>query len=99
MRIWAFAAVVAASSCVPATALAGDENSCHDSESNREWAKLAQQHHRYDDWQRLFALRVGLCVMVEQGELSVGRASDIFERERKQAIEEIRKQGEPKFGA
>ncbi len=74
-------------------------NHCHDSQANSEWARLAHENHQSDIWQRLFALRVGLCVMVERDELSVDRATHIFEAERTRGIAELKKHGGGDFGA
>lgn len=74
-------------------------NHCMDSQVNDKWAALAAKHRDSDTWQRLFALRVGLCAMVERGGLSVGRASKIFERQRNKGVRELERHLPPKaFG-
>lgn len=60
-------------------------NYCHDPDVNAEWSQLAAEHRDSDIWQRLFALRLGLCVMVDRKALTVRRATTIFERQRDEA--------------
>jgi len=79
-------AVVALSASVSAIAAEDEANHCLEAESNQEWAAMAREHHANNTWQRLFALRVGLCAMVKGQQLTVDRASRIFERQRKAAV-------------
>lgn len=84
---WIAAGIVALSASA-ATAAGNDEdvNNCVKTDSNQEWAAMAREHHENDTWQRLFALRVGLCAMVASKQLEIDRASRIFERQRQAAI-------------
>lgn len=65
---------------VPAWAASDDEavNHCHSKETNQRWEELAAENHGSDAIQRLYALRLGLCVQVERGALTVPRATTIF---------------------
>lgn len=85
--------IIALTLAVSVTASAKDDvvNHCDDAAANEKWGKLAQAHRDEDVWQRLFALRVGLCAMVNRGQLSVDRATRIFERERMEGIEELQR--------
>ena len=80
---------ICASGLSHATPDSEEVNHCQESEVNQEWAALADEHHDSDTWQRLFALRIGLCAMVERGDLTVHRASQIFERQRQDAIRNV----------
>lgn len=65
-------------------------NYCLSSETNAKWAELAEKYRASDTWQRLFALRVGLCAMVHRGDIPVDRATQIFERQRQIGLQELR---------
>jgi hypothetical protein len=71
--------------CCPA-ALAEEENYCRDQESWQEWEDLASKYADDVDIQALHALRIGLCVKVERGDLTLEQATDIFERARDSII-------------
>lgn len=85
-RLYLYTAIAAI--CTSGLAHAGDAevNHCKETKANQKWAELARENHDSDTWQRLFALRIGLCAMVKQESLSVHRASQIFERQRQEAI-------------
>jgi len=68
-----------------------DENYCHDSSVNKEWATLLAQHPNDDAIAKLFAMRLGLCELVERGFIEHDRATKIFEKARAQEVREKRK--------
>ena len=70
------------------------ENYCTDPESWKEWEALVRKYPNDLDLHYLHALRIGLCVKVERGELTVEQATHIFERARDAIIE--KKKAEPK---
>ena len=76
----------------PVVAADGDEpvNHCHDKETNQQWEELAAKNHGSDAIQRLYALRLGLCVQVERDELTVPRATTIFERQRQKVLRRMK---------
>src|SRR5699024_6617789 len=74
---------------------ADEVNHCLSADANQEWAAMAQKHHDSDVWQRLFALRIGLCAIVQHGDLPVDRATRIFERERQRAINQVQSRQPP----
>ena len=76
---------------------AAEENYCKDPASWVEWENLLQEHPGDMDIQALHALRLGLCIKVERGDLSLRQASRIFERAR-EAIVQSRQatKGEPR---
>ena len=61
---------------------AKENNYCDDQDANMEWEALIQEHP--DDMQihTLHALRLGLCVKVDRGDLTVDQATEIFENMR-----------------
>lgn len=69
-------------------------NYCHNEQSNQEWADKAAKYSDSNVWQRLYALRIGLCTMVERDRLSVRRATVIFERARSRAVQDLEKYGD-----
>jgi hypothetical protein len=85
---------ILALSVAPAGAVGNDEaaNHCHSKETNQQWEELAAENHGSDAIQRLYALRLGLCVQVERGALTVPRATTIFERQREEVIHRIKQQ-------
>lgn len=79
------------SPAVVAEELENPVNYCLSNETNAKWAELAEKYRSLDTWQRLFALRVGLCAMVHRGDISVERATEIFERQRQIGLEYLRR--------
>jgi hypothetical protein len=67
-------------------AFAEEKNYCRDQESWQEWDELAGKYPDDVDIQTLHALRIGLCVKVERGDLTLQQATDIFERARDRLI-------------
>jgi len=56
------------------------ENYCLDKESWKEWDDLAGKYPNDKDVQTLHALKLGLCVKIEQGSITFEQATDIFNR-------------------
>jgi hypothetical protein len=69
------------------------ENYCKDPKSWKEWEALVRKYPNDLDLHYLHGLRIGLCVKVERGELTIEQATDIFERARSAIIE--KKKAEP----
>jgi len=67
------------------------ENYCHDSSVNKEWAILLGQHPSDDAIAKLFAMRLGLCELVERGFIEHDRATKIFEKARAKEVREKRR--------
>lgn len=55
-------------------------NYCLDKESWKEWEALVKKYPNDNNVQTLHALRVGLCVKIEQGSVTFEQATDIFNR-------------------
>ncbi len=62
------------------------EDYCQDQESWNEWDALVEKYPNDSDIQTLHALRIGLCLKVQRGDLSGQEASDIFENARESII-------------
>jgi hypothetical protein len=71
---------------VPSVVTAETENHCLDQESWKEWDALIQKYPNDMDVQTLHALRLGLCAKIERGDLTVEKATEIFERFREVII-------------
>jgi hypothetical protein len=69
---------------LPATAA---EDYCSDPESWEEWEELVEKYPNDSDVQALHALRIGLCLKVERGDLTVEQGTDIFEKALKAILE------------
>ena len=63
------------------------EDYCSDPESWEEWEELIEKYPNDSDIQALHALRIGLCLKVERGDLTVEQGTDIFEKARKAILE------------
>jgi hypothetical protein len=63
------------------------EDYCSDPESWGEWEELVEKYPNDSDIQTLHALRIGLCLKVERGDLTVEQGTDIFEKARKAILE------------
>jgi hypothetical protein len=83
-----------ASSCTDGLHAAQPDNYCHDPEANQRWGELLLDAPADDVLLRLFALRLGLCQMVDAGILTLERATEIFERARQRGLLERREQME-----
>jgi hypothetical protein len=72
---------------------AESENYCHDEKSWKEWDALVEKNPSDMEVQALHALRIGLCVKVDKGEITLEQATEIFESAR-EAIIQKRKEDE-----
>ena len=73
-------------------------NYCHDKESWEQYHDLLSKYPEDDEIYALYALRVGLCTMVEAETISTNRAIDIFERMRETLVQYYRENEEQKKG-
>lgn len=80
-----FALAILTMSC--SMSFADDVNYCHDPATEAEWIALLAKNPKDHDLQALHALRIGLCVKVDQGILTVAEATKIFERARSVLLE------------
>ena len=55
------------------------DNYCQDRESWKEWDTLVQKHPNDMDIQTFHALRIGLCVKIQRGSISLDDATKLFE--------------------
>lgn len=67
-------------------AAAEDPNYCHDKASWAEWDALVAKYPEDQAVQALHALRIGLCVKVDRGSLSLQEATEIFEGAREAIV-------------
>jgi hypothetical protein len=72
---------------VPSGAAAG-ENYCHDEAVNAEWDELLADTPRDAIVIRLYALRQGLCGMIDRGQVGLDQATRIFELEHMKGVRE-----------
>ncbi len=63
---------------------------CRDKESWKEWDELVQKYPNDEDIQILHALRLGLCLKIEQGSITFEQANDIFNRAHDMVIEKTK---------
>ena len=66
---------------------AESENYCHDEKSWAEWDKIIEKYPDDMEVQTLHALRVGLCVKVDRGEITIEQATEIIESARETIIQ------------
>jgi hypothetical protein len=66
---------------------AESENYCNDKESWKEWDTLVEKNPNDMEVQALHALRIGLCVKVDRGGITLDQATEIFESAREAIIE------------
>jgi hypothetical protein len=69
-------------------------NYCLDKESWKEWDALVKKHPNDEEVQTLHALRLGLCVKVEQGSITFEQATDIFNRAHEMVIQNAKSERE-----
>lgn len=84
---------------LPLSAGEQGESLCRDANANREWAKLLAANPNDLMLTRLFAFRQSLCWMIDQGLLTVDRATELFEKERSDAIDERQRENAQRQGA
>lgn len=63
------------------------KNYCREEASWHDWHALLEKNPDDDALHALYALRLGLCSMVESGNMSKDRATSIFENMRESLIE------------
>jgi len=68
-------------------ALAEDVNYCTDPDSWKEWEALVEKYPNDMEVHTLHALRIGLCIKVDRGDITVPEATDIFEKAREVIIQ------------
>ena len=61
---------------------AESKNYCHDKGSWKEWDRLIEKNPNDTELQTFHALRLGLCLKVEAGGITLERATEIFESAR-----------------
>ena len=66
--------------------ICAEENYCNDQKSWEEWDELVKKYPADMDIQTLHALRLGLCVKVARGDITIQEATDIFENAREKVI-------------
>ena len=66
---------------------AESENYCRDQDSWKEWDELVQKYPNDHEFQALHALRIGLCVKIDKGSITIEQAIDIFENAREAIVE------------
>ena len=71
-------------------------NYCLDKESWKEWDALVKKYPNDEEVQTLHALRLGLCVKVEQGSITFEQATDIFNRAHQIVIQNTKSEQERK---
>ena len=69
-------------------------NYCLDKESWNEWNALVKKYPNDEDLQTLHALRLGLCVKIEQGSITFEQATDIFNRAHEMVIQRAKSERE-----
>jgi hypothetical protein len=66
---------------------AESENYCHDEKSWKEWDALIEKNPNDMEVQALHALRIGLCAKVDRGQITLDKATEIFESAREAIIQ------------
>jgi len=59
-----------------------EENYCHDPEAEAQWQALLAKNPKDMELQALHALRIGICIKVDQGVLTLDEGTEIFEKAR-----------------
>jgi hypothetical protein len=72
---------------LPAIVFAENENYCLDQNSWAEWDELVANNPNDMEIHTLHALRIGLCVKVDRGGITLDQATEIFESAREAIIE------------
>lgn len=81
-------------SSAPCSADTGKEpdNYCKDAVTWQQWHGLLEKNPQDDALHALYAMRLGLCSMVEAGNIDLDRATRIFEKMRGSLIDRYREQ-------
>lgn len=69
-------------------------NYCHDKASWQQWHDLLEKHPQDDAIHALYATRRGLCSMVESHQITLERATHIFEKMRASLVTRYQRQNE-----
>jgi hypothetical protein len=72
---------------VHSVSFAESENYCHDEKSWKEWDSIASKNANDMEVQALHALRIGLCIKVDKGGITLDQATEIFESAREAIIQ------------
>lgn len=76
--------VLLVAALLTAPAWAAEPNYCHDEASWHEWHKVLSENAGDDRLFGLYAMRRGLCGLVEAGTIDINRATRIFEAAREE---------------
>lgn len=79
-------AILVASPFFLASAVAAEENYCHDQASWAQWDQLVAKSPEDTAFKIMYALRIGLCAMVERQQISIDEATMVFERYREELV-------------
>ena len=63
----------------PTISLSEPDNYCHDGKSWKEWASFIFDNPNDIELQTRHALRIGLCIKVDLGQITVEQANNIFD--------------------
>ncbi|MFC1896669.1 hypothetical protein ACFL0Q_08460 [Thermodesulfobacteriota bacterium] len=77
---------------------AEQENYCKDPRTWGEWDALVAKYPDDMDVQALHALRIGLCMKIEQGSISLQEAIQLFDRAHKTVIRKRQQEAEESQG-
>jgi len=59
--------------------VSSETNFCHDKKSWKDWNAMAKKYPNDTPLQILHALRIGLCIKIEQNSISFEEATDLFD--------------------
>ena len=85
-------AIAVALVLMSANAAADPVNFCQDESTWRQWTELVRANPGDDQLQMLHALRIGLCVKVEQRSITFDRANELFNRAHETIIKQRRQE-------
>jgi hypothetical protein len=72
---------------VYSASIAEPGNYCHDKETWKKWDALIEKNPNDMETQALHALRIGLCAKVDKGQITLEKATEIFESAREAIIQ------------
>ena len=90
------AALPASSASQKEENLLNPDNYCHDQGSWAEWENLVRKYPNDSNLQPLHALRIGLCIKIDQGSILLEDAIDIFNHAHEAVIEKVRQESKGK---
>ena len=70
------------------------DNYCHDQDGWEQWENLVRKYPNDSNLQALHALRIGLCIKIDQGSILLEDAIDIFNHAHEAVIEKARQKTE-----